>query len=253
APDGGGASLDGTHGVFSPKLGAFVHLTPTLGAFANVSRGFRSSDGVIEDPALQPITEWAYESGLKLDRGRLSASATLFRMDVSNEQTFNPITLASENGGASRRQGLELDTKLPTIARLATVSANWTFNDARYRRLVAVAEDGDEPPANLDGLRVYNTSKSQGEAAVDLTRPGAPWRVRASGTWSLGYSPFDEPGVVLPGYGLANLGAAWTFAKAEVDAGVRNAFDRAYAELVAGHVYSPGEPRTLYLRVRVRE
>ena len=249
----GGATADGTHGVVSPKIGALVHLSPSVGLFGNVSRGFRSSDGVIADPTLEPITEWAYETGLKLDRNLLSASATLFRMDVSNEQTFNPITLASENGGASRRQGLELDAKLPPVARLATVSANWTFNDARYRHLVAEAEDGGAPPAALDGLRVYNTSKSQGEAALDIAPTRAPWRVRLSGTWALGYSPFDEPGVVLPGYGLGNVGATWTFAKAEVDGGVRNLFDRAYAELVAGHVYSPGEPRTFYVRFRVQD
>ncbi|HVX42226.1 MAG TPA: TonB-dependent receptor, partial [Gemmatimonadaceae bacterium] len=80
-PDDGGASISGAHAVVSPKLGAFVHLTPTVGLFGNVSRGFRSSDGVIEDPTLEPITEWAYETGLKLDRGPLAASATLFRMD----------------------------------------------------------------------------------------------------------------------------------------------------------------------------
>ncbi len=253
-PDGpGAASLDGTHAVLSPKLGALVHLSPAVGLFGNVSRGFRSSDGVIENPSLEPITEWAYETGLKLDRGPLSASATLFRMDVSNEQTFNPITLESENGGASRRQGLELDLKLPPIARLATVSGNWTFNDARYRHLISASEDGGEPPANLDGLRVYNTSRSQGETALDLAPAHAPWRVRLSGTWALGYSPFDEPGVVLPGYGLGNVGATYTFGSVELDGGLRNAFDRAYAELVAGHVYSPGEPRTFYLKFRVHE
>jgi outer membrane receptor protein involved in Fe transport len=248
----GDASSSATHGVLSPKLGAFVHLTPEVGAYANVSRGFRSSDGIIIDPTLEPIVVWAYETGLKVDRAGASASASLFRMNVSNEQTFNPITLESSNGGASRRQGVELDWRVPVVARVASVWGDWTFNDARYKSLVAVSEDGDEPPAVLNGLRVYNTSKYVGNAAVDLTRPGAPWRVRLSGNWVGDYSPFDEPGVVIGGYGLAHASATWTFGAVDADVGVRNVFDRAYAEVVAGHIVSPGQPRTVFVSLRAR-
>src|SRR5260370_39651877 len=88
-----------------PKLVALKRLTPLLGVYANASRGFRSSDGIISDPTLAPITAAAYEGGIKLDRAGASASAALFRMNVSNEQTFNPVTLASSNGGSSRGEG----------------------------------------------------------------------------------------------------------------------------------------------------
>lgn len=89
------------HGIFAPKLGALFQLTHSLGLHANASRGFRSTDGVISDPSLPLITAWAYESGIKFDHGAVSASAALFDMDVSNEQTFNPLTNGSSNGGAS--------------------------------------------------------------------------------------------------------------------------------------------------------
>ena len=115
--------------------------------YGNLSRGFRSSDGIISDPTLTPITVWSYEGGLKVDHGGVSASAALFRMDVSNEQTFNPITLRSSNGGASRRQGLELGWHVPAIASIATFSGDWTFNDARYRSLIAgPGARGSAPP-----------------------------------------------------------------------------------------------------------
>jgi outer membrane receptor protein involved in Fe transport len=240
-----------TQGVVSPKFGALVHVTASVGVYGNVSRGFRSTDGIISDPTLAPITVWSYEGGAKFDHDGWAATAALFRMDVSNEQTFNPVTLESSNGGASRRQGLELDWRLPTIASAATFSGSWTFNDARYRSLAAEPEDGGAPVV-LNGLRVYNTSKYVGDAAIDLSRAGAPWRVRLSGNWIGDYSPFDEPGVVLGGYGLAHVSGAWSFRSLEADIGVRNVFDRAYPELVAGHIVSPGQPRTLYVSLRAR-
>jgi outer membrane receptor protein involved in Fe transport len=249
APDSDVAT-SATQSVVSPKFGALVHVTPSVGVYGNVSRGFRSTDGIITDPTLPPITVWAYEAGVKFDHEGLEASAALFRMDVSNEQTFNPVTLTSSNGGASRRQGLELDWRVPAVARVATLSGSWTFNDARYRSIVAGPSDDGGPPVSLDGLRVYNTSKYVGDATLELSRRAAPWRVRLSGNWVGDYSPFDEPGVVLGGYGLAHLSAGWVFQSFDADIGVRNVFDRAYPEVVAGHVVSPGQPRTVYVSLR---
>jgi outer membrane receptor protein involved in Fe transport len=244
-----GATTSASHGVVSPKLGALFRVTPMVGAYANASRGFRSSDGLIVDPTLAPITEWAYEGGVKFDRAGASASAALFRADVSNEQTFDPVTLQSSNGGASRRQGLELDWRVPVVARHASVDGEWTFNDARYRSLVAIPDEGGAPIV-LNGLRVFNTSKYIGAAAADFTSPGAPWRVRVSGNWVGPYSPFDRPGDVLPGYGLAHASLQWTLRSSEIDVGVRNIFGRAYPELVAGDVVSPGQPRTVFVSLR---
>lgn len=250
APDGADAT-GATHGVLSPKLGALVHLTPAVGLYANVSRGFRSANGVISDPTLEPITAWAYEVGVKADHGGASASAALFRTDVSNEQTVNPVTLLATNGGSSRRQGVEVDWSVP-LASFTTVSGDWTFTDARYRSLTATAEDGDGAPVVLDGLRVYNTAKYVGVAALDIRSGPASWRIRASGNWVGPYSPFDEPGVVIGGYGLMHLSGSVPVGRVELDAGLRNLFDRAYPEVVAGHIVSPGQPRAVYVSLRAQ-
>jgi len=247
--DPGDATISATHAVLSPKLGSLFRLTSSVGLYGNVSRGFRSSDGVIEDPTLTPITEWAYEGGVKFDRPGVTATAALFRADVSNEQTFNPVTLESSNGGASRRQGLELGWTLPALHRLFVFAGDWTFNDARYTSLTAVPEDGGTP-VTLNGARIFNTSKYVGSAALELAPHRAPWRIRVSGNWVGPYSPFDEPGVVLPGYGLGHLTASWSFGAIEAEGGVRNVFNRAFPELVAGDVVSPGEPRTAFLTLR---
>jgi outer membrane receptor protein involved in Fe transport len=264
---GGDTSATGTHGVVSPKLGALLRLTPAFGVYGNVSRGFRTPDGVIEDPTRVPITAWSYEGGVKLASGDAFASAALFRMDVSNEQTFNPVTLVATSGGASRRQGLELDWRVPLGAvpdAAATLSGDWTFNDARYRSLTAVPEAGDDEPVVLDGLRVYNTSKYVGQAAIEVvplarasgssgvpSTSGLSWRVRVGATFNGPYSPFDEPGVVLGGYALLHLSGVVQLRRLEMGAGVRNVLDRRYPELVAGHVVAPGQPRALRLTLRV--
>jgi len=251
-PDGD-LSSTGSHGLVSPKAGALVHLTSQLGLYANASRGFRSTDGVISDPRLAPIVAWNYESGLKFDGdingAPLRATATLFRMNVSNEQTFNPLTGEVSNGGASRRQGLELDARLP-VTNVAVVDANWTFLDARYKHLVAVSEDATEPPATLDGLRVYNTAQYVGTAAFQIAPPRTWWSLRVAGNWVGPYSPFDEPGVVLGAYGLAHVSGTAHWRSVQLEVGVRNVFDRAYPELVAGHVVDPGQPRAVFTTLR---
>jgi outer membrane receptor protein involved in Fe transport len=137
------------------------------------------------------------------------------------------------------------------MTSLATLSGDWTFNDARYRSLVSVSEEGES--AVLNGLRVYNTSKYVGGAALDFAPTAAPWRIRVSGNWVGPYSPFDRPGVVLGAYGLAHASLGWNFRNFDADVGVRNLFDRAYPELVAGDVVSPGQPRTIYVSLRARQ
>ncbi|MFL5614970.1 MAG: TonB-dependent receptor [Gemmatimonadaceae bacterium] len=238
-----------SHGVLSPKFGALFRVTSDVGIYGNFSRGFRSPDGLIVDPTLVPVTAWAYEGGVKFDHSATSLSAALFRMDVSNEQTFNPITLESSNGGASRRQGLELDWRVPVLKRSVTLDGEWTFNDARYTSLTSISEEGGDPIV-LNGLRVFNTSKYVGAAQLEFTSAGAPWQIRIGGNWTGPYSPFDRPGEVLPGYGMGHVSATWAFRSVEMNLGVRNMFNRAYPEIVAGDVVAPGQPRTIFLSFR---
>lgn len=250
----GASSASATHGVFSPKLGALLHVTSALGLYANASRGFRSSDGVLTDPTLVPITVWAYETGLKLDLNALTASTALFRMNVSNEQTFNPLTSGSVNGGSSRRQGVELDLHTTAVS-YAAFSADWTFNDARYTNQVVAGDGSPGSAVDLSGFRVYNTARYAGSGALDIAPTNAissaRWVFRISGNWVDPYSPFDEPGVVLGAYGLMHLSSRVRLSPAAVfDVGVRNVFDRTYPELVAGHIVAPGEPRSAYLGLR---
>jgi outer membrane receptor protein involved in Fe transport len=240
----GGSTLGDTKGIFSPKLGMLYHL-PSLPVdlYGNVSRGFRQTDGVIEDPSLPFITAWAYETGLKLDQGRVHASVALFRMDVSNEQTFDPLTLASTSGGRSRRQGVELGVQTPLGGNL-TLRADWTINDAKYRSFQP------DSATNLAGFRVFNTARHVGSASIDLAPPAAIWNVQLATNVVGPYSPFDEPGVELPSYALLHASGGVRIGTTLLQIGVRNLTNHMYPEVRAGGFVVPAQPRSVYGTVR---
>ena len=240
----GQPELSHAKGLFVPKLGLLYHLVSFGALYANASRGFRQTDGVITDPTLPFITEWAYEAGVKVDRGPLEGHVALFQIDVSNEQTFDPITLTSTSGGASRRRGVEAGLTVRPVPALE-VTTNWTFLDARYRHLVTASGD------TVSGERVFNTATYVGVVSATLQPPGSGWRVGASCDALGPYSPFDEPGVVRSGYALVHLTGGIRIAPGDwLEVGVRNLFDRAYRELEAGGFVSPGRSRSLYAALR---
>ena len=241
-----GESTSDSHGTFSPKLGVLVKLTPVLAAYANASRGFRAPDNINTFPTLGLITAWSYEGGLKFDKSRVSATAAAFQVDVSDEQQFSDICACSVSGGASRRRGVELSGEA-RIARPVTVSTDWTINDARYRSFTT--EDGD---VLRDEVRVFNTARYVGIAAIAVSQPGSgAWTVRLSTNVVGPYTPFDEePGFELPAYALLHLSGRVRFAKADLEVGVRNLLDREYPELRAGGFVAPGQPRSIFANLR---
>ena len=123
------------------------------------------------------------------------------------------------------------------------LTADWTFNDARYRNLISDAGD------SLSGARVYNTAKYIGIAALDII-PHANWNIKLNSNIVGPYSPFDEPGVVLPSYAVFSLTVGVHAGSALIQVGVKNLGDKAYPELVAGGYVDPGQPRSLYATVR---
>ncbi|HUL68891.1 MAG TPA: TonB-dependent receptor [Gemmatimonadales bacterium] len=239
----GGLEVSDSKGIFSPKLGALVHLKHLVSLYANVSRGFRQTDGVIRDPSLPFITEWAYEAGTKLDGKKWNASVALFRADVSNEQSFDPITAVSTSGGQSRRQGVDLDLRIQPSPALGLTTA-WTFTDAKYQQLIT--EDGD----TLSGARIFNTARYVGTAAIDITPPKTTVFLRLATNVVGPYTPFDLPGVELPAYALVHLTGGIRFGSLLLQAGVRNLFDQKYPELRAGDFVSPGQPISGFGTVR---
>jgi outer membrane receptor protein involved in Fe transport len=234
-------------GIFSPKTGLlirpFVDLgQPGIGLYVNVSRGFRQTDGVITDPYLPFITVWNYETGVKLDEGPLSLDASLFRMDVSNEQSFDPVFQQIVNGGQSRRTGLDVAANAHILPGL-TASTDFTILHAVYTHFI----DANDSNIVFTGQPVFNTSKYFGAAYVNLALPSQIWEAHVGANFQGPYSPWDEFGVLRPGFVLFNVAGGVRFTpRAKLMVGVRNIFDTDYRELEAGGQITPGQTRTLY-------
>ena len=166
-------------------------------------------------------------------------------MDVSDEQQFSEICGCSVSGGASRRQGVELSGEA-RIAAPVTITTDWTFNDAKYRHFET--EDGD---VLNDEVRVFNTARYVGVAAISLSPAPNAWTLRLSTNVVGPYTPFDEaPGFEVPAYGLVHLSGRIRLSRADLELGVRNLFDRDYPEIRAGGFVAPGQPRSVFANVK---
>jgi outer membrane receptor protein involved in Fe transport len=227
-------------GIFSPKSGLLVRLLPWAGIYANVSRGFRQADGVILNPATPFITLWDYEAGVKVDRGPFAVDAAAFRMDLSNEQSFNGVTTIS--GGPSRRRGVDV-TARATVTPDVTLSTSFTVVDATYTRYF----DSDVG-IDYSGQPVFNTSRFVGDGAVVITPRHSIWRLRAGTSFQGKYTPFEEAvGLTRPAFALFYASGGVRIARGlRIEAGARNILDTQYRELESGYFVTPGQPRTLY-------
>ncbi len=242
APDtiGPSAQSQFSKGIFSPKSGLLVRLLPWAGVYANVSRGFRQANGVILDPTTPFITLWNYEAGIKVDRGPLDVNASVFRMDLSNEQSFNGVTTIS--GGPSRRRGMDL-TARATVTPDVTLSTSFTVVNAKYTKYF----DSD---AGIDysGQPVFNSSRFVGDGAVVVAPRHSIWRLRVGTNFQGKYTPFEEAlGLTRPAFALFYASAGVRLTRGlSLDASVRNILDTQYRELESGYFITPGQTRTLY-------
>ena len=242
--NGTGAATQNQHGLASPKAGLLITLPAGFALYGNVSRGIRQTDGVLLDPALPFITAWAYEGGIKLNTAQVSASVAAFRMDVSNEQTYDPVSLTSFSGGASTRQGIEGALRWRLASWLAA-SANGTLNDAKYKTLIAPGG------VTLSGANVYNTADWVAAGVIELGRDDGWWQLRGGANAVGPYSPFGEPGVKEGAYIVFNGSAAVRVRGATFRLGVHNALNRVYPELRAGGFVAPGQARSVVGGVEV--
>src|SRR4029077_11125625 len=156
---------------------------------------------------------------------------------------FDPITLTSVSGGKSRRQGVEADFTIE-VSPVVRLTGDWTINSAKYQQLVTA--DGD----TLNGARVFNTAKYTGVTALEVAPDNAPWRIRLSSNVLGPYTPFDEPGVERPAYGLFHLSGGVRIGSADLQVGIRTLLNHNYRELEAGGFVTPGEPRSVFGSVR---
>jgi outer membrane receptor protein involved in Fe transport len=239
-------------GIFSPKSGLLVRPFagighPNFGVFVNVSRGFRQTDGVITDPTLPFVTVWDYETGVKLDAGSWSVDASLFRMDVSNEESFDPALNTVIGGGQSRRNGLDVAVN-GRLAPGVTADASFTVLNGFYTHFIN-PDDG----VDYSHTPIFNTSRYVGAVRLDFDIPKQIWVAQLGANFQGAYTPFEEPGVLRPAFTLFNAsGGIKISERTQLLLGVRNLLDVRYRELESGGQVTPGQGRTVYASVRYR-
>jgi len=238
---GGERSYD-SRAIAVPKLSAIYRFTDALAAYASFNGGFRSSDGVIATPSLAPMQENATELGVRYTGGTVEGSLAFFLIDVRDQQTFNPITLAPGNSGTSRQQGIDLDGRV-ALARWIAVFAHATLNDAHYVTLMT------EDSVNLAGVPVYQVARSTVQGGVDLDYKGVTGSLWAAytGPWT----PVDQPDDRTTAYTLLNLRLVFPLSGPWSGAvGVQNILDQRYVEVQASGFLNPGTPRQLLFTLR---
>jgi outer membrane receptor protein involved in Fe transport len=238
---GGPTTTDGQW-VGSPKLSAIYRFTGKLSAYVSYNGGYRSSDGAIVTPSLPPALERASELGVRYTGQRFEGSMALFLINVSNQQTVDPVTLQPSSGGTTRQQGVELDGRVGLL-RWLSLFAHATVNDAHYVHLVT--EDGTD----LSGQPVFQVARSTVQTGFDLQQgafAGSIWAAY-TGPWT----PVNQVGVLTSAYTLLNVRGVFPIAGEWSGAvGVQNILDQKYVEVQASGFISPGTPRQLLLTVR---
>jgi iron complex outermembrane receptor protein len=105
-------------------------------AFLSVKRSFRFpvSDELIQffptfqvNPEMKPQTGYQYEAGVRhAFTDQIEANLTLFWIETRDEIFYNPYTFSNENFPKTRRQGIELGTKVKPLQWL-TFWGNYTY------------------------------------------------------------------------------------------------------------------------------
>ena len=177
---------------------------------------------------------------MKVERGPLDVDAAVFRMDLSNEQSFNGVTTIS--GGPSHRRGVDVTARAAVTPDVA-LSTSFTVVDATYTRYF----DSDVG-IDYSGQPVFNTSRFVGDGAVVITPRHSIWRLRMGTSFQGKYTPFEEAvGLTRPAFALFYASGGVRIARGlRLEAGVRNILDTPYRELESGYFVTPGQTRTLY-------
>jgi outer membrane receptor protein involved in Fe transport len=238
---GGGPVSEDDRVIASPKLSALYRFTEAWSAYASFNGGFRSSDGVIATPELPPALEYASEIGVRYSGRHAEGAIAFFLINVSNQQTVNPVTLLPDSSGTTRQQGVELSGRV-ALERWLSLFVQAVVNDAHYVRLMA-------DTVNLAGVPVYQVARSVVQAGIDVQEgliEGSLW-MTYTGAWT----PVNQPDVRTSPYTLVNLRAAFPISGPWSGAmGVRNMFDAKYVEVQASGYVSPGQPRGILVTVR---
>jgi iron complex outermembrane receptor protein len=293
-----GDDLNGSHQFsrFNPVIGATYKLTPNATLYAGYSEANRAPTPVelacadparpclldnflVADPSLKQVVSRTYEAGIRGQftpgkNERFSWSFGVFTTDSADDIIRVASFIAGrgffQNGGTTRRQGLEASANYSTDRW--TVFATYSLVDATFQDTLTLSSPFNpladaglitvRPGNQLPGVPRHRFKAGVDYAVQDGWTVGGDM-IAVSGQYLVGDESNLNP--KLPGYWVANLHTTYKVSKqVEVFGQVRNVFDKRYytagtffetdaipfLNLSDPRTVSPGAPRAFYAGLR---
>lgn len=213
---GGELLASGTASAFalSPKGSLVLSPLPTLDVYLNYGRGFHSNDAraATSDPRVTPLARaTGYEVGARTRLGSLDVGAAAWALDLDSELVWVGDDGTTEERGATRRRGLELEVRYRLTSWLRA-DGDITWSRARF-----VEDTGA-------GVLVPLAPSFTFAAGVSAQHPsGVFGSVRARG---LSDRPAIEDGsITAEGFSLVDVQGGYETERYRLALEVRNLFD----------------------------
>ncbi|MGU7779365.1 TonB-dependent siderophore receptor [Burkholderia sp. PU8-34] len=235
---------DRSHGqVWLPQFGLAYAITPSLTAYANVSRSFKPNVASNVAAPLAPEYGRVLEAGVKFTlKPAITGTLAVYQIDKRNVAvTVGEVTSTI---GTARSRGIELDVA-GQLTRHLSVIGSYAYTNATDR-------DSDTP--------LMNVARHTGSlfAVYDTTLANLPGRWRFGGGARLvGARPGDTANsFTLPGYVTVDAFAAYetTIGKfpTRIQLNVKNLLDKTYYPSSNNNlIIAVGEPRLVTLTTTV--
>ncbi|WP_300441481.1 TonB-dependent receptor [Zoogloea sp.] len=185
------------------------------------------------------------EVGARYKTADLMLQGALYRLSLTDEIGYNPITYANENFDRTRREGVELEARWRAVRNLE-LNAGLTAQNARFV---------DGPNSGKDITLVPHLRYRVGAVfdAATAGRYGATWT--HTGKRRFG-GDFDNTKEMLDGYGILDLHADWKLRDVTLQLRLANATNQKYApyalfsSFAGDYYFYPAEGRSLFGTVR---
>lgn len=239
---------------WSWNAGVTWEFTPGITAFAGHATGFDPFNVLTATrrPGSGPFTPEESdqtEIGLKFNLGsRFSGSAALFRTIRRNVLTPDPFDSAySVQTGEQRIRGFELEG---SVAITPELSARFGY---AYQDAVITASNQPTTPA---GSRIANVPRHTITSWMMYEPQGGVLRNFSFGggvRWATNRFGNDQNSYTIGGYTVVDLTMGYRITEGlRVDAFLLNALNREYNLAGSTTSYTPGDPRTFFVRVASR-
>ena len=234
----------------SPKLGFTYNFTSRVGIYANYSEGFIPPQVTelytgVKVPRISPSVFSNYEAGgwVEVVKNRLSADASLYRLDGKNEiisVRLDDGSFANRNAGRTSHKGIEFGLNATPVndvsLRISGARSKHVFVEYLERGLKF---DGNE--MNNAPRWIYNTEVWYKPSYLTGLRIGAEFQHVGK------YYVDPQNTAVYSGYNVLNLRVGYTQKSWEVWMNVMNATNRYYSYITTkssfGYSYQLAEPR----------